>query len=300
MQGRDIGRKLWELAWPGIIGYAALQVSFLIDQSMAVSLNDQAIPALNYVNRIVDIPIGLIAVSFGNVLITMMSRSAAEGKKEEISKTLAFSLRTVWFVTLPLAVLIIFFHNNILQILCLGGKYTESDLRAAHLVAIFYSLGIPFFCSLKVIQPAFYARKKMKTILAVSICAIVCNIVLNYILMQYFAQGGIALATVAASLVNNGALLWLLWREDMICDVKDTALTFFRSAVVAMAAGGGLYFVYCRWVQMWSALHWSREIYVLAGIGTVFGIFYFAGSWLLKSPECKEIVNLLLRRFKRS
>ena len=140
----------------------------------------------------------------------------------------------------------------------------------------------------------------MKTILAVSICAIVCNIVLNYILMQYFAQGGIALATVAASLVNNGALLWLLWREDMICDVKDTALTFFRSAVVAMAAGGGLYFVYCRWVQMWSALHWSREIYVLAGIGTVFGIFYFAGSWLLKSPECKEIINLLLRRFKRS
>ena len=300
VQGRDIGKKLRDLALPGILGYAALQVSFLIDQSMAASLNSQAIPALNYVNRIVDIPIGLIAVSFGNVLIAMMSRSAAEGKKEEISKTLAFSLRTVWFVTLPLAVLIIFFHNNILQILCLGGKYTESDLSAAHLVAIFYSMGIPFFCSLKVILPAFYARKKMKTVLVVSICAIVCNVVLNYILMQYFAQGGIALATVAASLINNGALLWLLGREDMISDVKGTALTFFRSAAVSMAGGSGLYFIYCRWVQRWSALHWSREIYVLAGVGIVFGVFYFAGSWLLKSPECREMINLLRRRFKKN
>ncbi len=300
MQGQDIGRKLWKLALPGIIGYAALQLSFVIDQSMAASLNSQAIPALNYVNRIVDIPIGLIAVSFGTVLNTMMSRAAAAGEKDEISKTLAFSLRAVWFVTLPLAVLIMFFHNNILQILCLGGKYTESDLCAAHLVAIFYSLGIPFFCSLKVILPAFYSRKKMKTVLAVSVCAIVCNVVLNYILMQYFAQGGIALATVAASLINNGALLCLLRREDMIRDVKTTTLTFVRSAAVAMAGGAGLYFVYCRRVQMWSAVHWSREIYVLAGIGIVFGVFYFAGSWLLKSPECREIINLLLRRFKKN
>ena len=295
---KDIISKLFKLALPGIIGYAALQFSFVIDQSMAASLNSQAIPALNYVNRIVDIPIGLVAVSFGAVLMSMMSRAAAEGKKEEIGRTLAFSLRTVWFVTLPLAVLIMFFHNNILQILCLGGKYTSSDLHAAHLVAIFYSLGIPFFCSLKVILPAFYARKKMVTVLVVSVCATVINIILNYILMQFFAQGGIALATVVASLVNNGALIWLLQRENLVCDVKNTSLTFVRSALVATAAGWGLYQVYCTWIRHWSMVHWSREIVTLAGIGVVFGVLYFAGCLLLKSPECREMVNLVQRRLK--
>lgn len=295
-QEKDIIRKLFKLALPGIIGYSALQLSFVIDQSMAASLNSQAIPALNYVNRIVDIPIGLVAVSFGTVLMSMMSRAAAEGKKDEISNTLAFSLRTVWFVTLPLAALIIFFHNNILHVLCLGGRYTVSDLNAAHLVAVFYGMGIPFFCSLKVILPAFYARKKMVTVLVVSVCATVINIILNYILMQFFAQGGIALATVAASLINNGILLWLLRRENMVCSVKDTALTFIRSAVVALVVCAGLYWIYCRWFQTWCSLHWSREILILAGIGIIFSVLYFAGSLALKSPECREMVKLVRRK----
>lgn len=297
---QEIGfvKTLFKLAVPGILGYLALQISFLIDQGMAASLGGQAIPALNYVNRIIDIPIGLVAVSLGTVLTPMMSKSAANGRCDEIGDTLSYCMRLIWFVTIPMAVLVIFFHNNVLQILCLGGRYTVSDLNAAHQTAIFYGFGIPFFCSLKVILPAFYARKKMYTVLAVSLIAITANVIFNYILMRYWAQGGIALATVISSLINNTLLLLLLKRENMISRAGMTTLTFVRSTVVSLAIGGGLYWLYLCRFKDWCVTHWSYELIFLAGAGGVFLILYFAASLLLRSPECREVVGFL-RRLKR-
>lgn len=293
---RDILGRLFRLALPGIAGYAALQVSFLIDRAMAASLGSQAVPALTYVDRIVDIPIGIVAVSLGSVLMAMMSRSAAEGKVDEIGETLAYSLRIVWFITLPIAVLVMFFHNNMLQILCLGGRYTRSDLQAAHWVAVFYGMGIPFFCSLKVILPAFYSRKKMVTVLKVSVSATVINIILNYILMQYLAQGGIALATVAASLVNNFILLLLLKREKVNCHAASVAVSFGRSIGTALFCGYGLYWLYWKFAETWATAHWQNCFLVMfaAGIGMFAG--YFVLNKFLRAPECAEIMAVFRRR----
>ncbi len=295
-QERRIWKELFKLALPGMLGYGALQVSFLIDRGMAASLGSQAVPALTYVDRIVDIPIGIVAVSVSSVLMVMMSRSAAEGNCEEIADTLAYGLRMVWFTTLPLAALVVFFHNNILQLLCLGGKYTVSDLQSAHYVAIFYGMGIPFFCSLKIILPAFYARKKMKTVFAVSLTAIVANIILNYVLMQFLAQGGIALATVIASLINNGVLLLLLKRENMTGKSGEVMLSFLRSGAISFFAAWGIFELYRRFFETWATLRWQNTLAVLAVIGVVFMGIYFAGALMTRSPELREITGLIRRR----
>lgn len=298
-QERGIWKKLFELALPGVLGYAALQVSFIIDRSMAASLGGQAVPALTYVDRIVDIPIGIVAVSLNGVLMAMMSRSAAEGKLDEIADTLAYGLRIVWFATLPLAAMVVFFHTNMLQILCLGGKYTVSDLHSSHYVAIFYGLGIPFFCSLKIILPAFYSRKKMKTVFIVSITATFANIALNYILMQFLAQGGIALATVLASLINNGVLLLLLKRAKMTAKSGEVALSFLRSAAISFGAAGACFMVYRKFFESWASLRWQNALIVLAVAGICFMAVYFVVSLVCRSPECREIIGIVRRRRSR-
>ena len=297
---KDFLGKLFRLALPGIAGYSALQVSFLIDRGMAASLGSQAIPALTYVDRIVDIPIGIVAVSLGSVLMAMMSRSAAEGKCDEIAETLAYSLRMVWFVTLPIAALVVFFHNSMLHVLCLGGRFTMSDLQAAHWVAIFYGVGVPFFCSLKIIYPAFYARQKMVTVLKVSVCATTINIVMNYILMQFLAQGGIALATVISSLVNNGVLLWLLKKENMTRNSRVVFLSFIRSSAVAFGGAGVLYLFSCRYgLEAWAMKHWMNEIIFLGVVSIIFMIGYLGVLWMVKSAEIRELFALLRRRLKK-
>lgn len=58
-----------------------------------------------------------------------------------------------------MAVGVIFFWEPMIRILCLGGNYTEEDLMAARMVAIFYGAGIPAFCSIKLLLAPFNAAR---------------------------------------------------------------------------------------------------------------------------------------------
>ncbi len=290
-------KKLFFLALPGLIGYSALQLSLVIDRALAVSLGDQAVPALTYVDRIIDLPIGIFAVSLGGVLMSSMSRAAASGNREQIKEELIFSLRHVWFIAAPMAAGVFFFHELLLRLLCVGGRYTESDLSAAHMVAVFYGMGIPFFCMVKVILPAFYARKKMKAPLYVSLCAIMVNIVMNLILMVPLKQGGIALATVVSSVVNNSLLLILLYRDGFPVSGK-AFFSMCRSAVLAAAAGYVSYLLFLKYGKSFAIESYSGCSIVLACAGIVFLGFYAAGAFLFRAEEGREFINLLRRRRK--
>ena len=291
----DILGRLWRLVLPGMIGGAALQISFLIDRSLAICLGPKAVPALNYVDRIIDLPIGIYAIALGSVLTATMSRAAARGDLAEISHDLGFSLRHVYFLCVPMAVGVIFFWEPMLRILCLGGNYTREDLEAARLVAIFYGAGIPAFCSIKVLLAPFNARKMMTTTLRCSLIAIGCNIVLNLLLMWPLRQGGIALATVLSSMLNNTLLLWHLRNEGIPLDTRGILRTFARSLALALVAGFALMWFYPV-LREYLTFHYLGEFPAFAVLSVLFVLLYFAGSSLFRSPEVPELVAVLRRR----
>ena len=288
-------RDLWRLVLPGLIGGTALQISFLVDRFLAISLGPQAVPALTNVDRIVDLPIGIFAVSLGSVLMASISRSAANGNNDEISDELFFSLRHVFFISIPMAAGMLFFWRPALTILCLGGNYTVSDLEATELVAMFYGLGIPLFCSLKVILPAYYARKMMKLPLISSLAAIGVNIILNLILMIPLKQGGIALATVMSSLLNNVILLFFLSRQGIALNWCGLVIALFRNTALAALIGWGLSLVYPVF-RGWFSFRYLGEFPAFMVLCILFAGVYLAVSRLFRAAEVKELLELLHRR----
>lgn len=292
-------KKLWNLSLPGMIGASVLQISFLIDRMLAVKLNDQAVPALTFVDRLIDLPIGIFAVSFGNVLMSSMSRAAAEKDLVQLKEELQFGLRHVYFVCIPMAASVIVFHEPLLRMLCLGGNYTAGDLTASRLVAMLYSSGIPFFCSLKILLPAFYARKVMKKPLYASICAIVLNIVLNLLLMGPLAQGGIALATTISSIIHNLILFYFLKQDDLLPDVKILLLPVLRGVVFSAVVMFVLSKVYALYEAKLMETRW------LDAAGT-FGLFmaamcfYIILAKIFRAPELAELFAVLKRKRRKS
>ena len=291
----DILGRLWRLVLPGMIGGAALQISFLIDRSLAICLGPKAVPALNYVDRIIDLPIGIYAIALGSVLTATMSRAAARGDLAEISHDLGFSLRHVYFLCVPMAVGVVFFWEPMLRILCLGGNYTREDLEAARMVAIFYGAGIPAFCSIKVLLAPFNARKMMSTTLRYSLVAIGCNVVLNLLLMWPLRQGGIALATVLSSMLNNTLLLRHLRNEGIPLDIRGIGWTFVRSLIFALVAGFALMWLYPVLREHLTS-RYVGELPAFALLGVLFALLYFGGSRLCHAPEIPELIAVLRRR----
>ena len=290
----DLIKKLFSIALPGMIGGVAVQVSFLVDRMVAVYLGAQAVPALTYVDRLIDLPIGIFAMSLGAVLMSEMSRSAAKGDMDLFVNDLQFSMRHVFFFCIPMGAGVVFFYDELMSVLCLGGRYTSSDLEAARMVAMFYGAGIPVFCLLKVIGPAFYSRKKMMVPLYASLCAIVLNIILNFILMRRLQQGGIALATVISSVVNCAILLCVLKKQSLAPRMLPLAGTFIRSLITAAGSG---------WITTvlvarigFASSGWSVFLLKLIVSGSVFGLCYFGISALLRAAELKELSAILFRR----
>lgn len=287
-------KKLVKLWLPGFFAGAILQLSFLADRGIAMFIGDKAVPALTYVDRLIDLPIGIFAVSLSSVLMASMSRSAAEGNNDEIVSELVYSLRQVFFICIPMAGGIIFFHELMLRLLCFGGNFTQDGLAAAKYVAIFYSIGIPFFCTVKVITPCFLARKQMMTSFLVSTAAIICNIVLNLILMLPLKQNGIALATVISSVLTNFALLTILHKQGFDLPLGKLLLSMTKIVILTAVAGTIIYllgFAKCDINECW-----IRQFVRLAAAGTLFVVIYFCGAKILRLPELNDLFNTLRSR----
>ncbi len=290
-------RNLWHLTLPGIIGASATQVSFIIDRALAAFIGPEAAPALNYTERVVYLPIGVFALALGSVLLTDMARAAARDDKEEFLDDLVFGLRQVYFVCIPLAAFVIFFRTEIISFLFFGGNFNESNLQATCFATLFYSIGIPVFCAQKVIIPAFHSRKEMKTPLKVALVAIVFNIIMNLILMWPLKQGGIALATVLAAMLNNFTLIVILKKQGFMFSLKPAAVTIVKALIAAAVATTAARLCYSPIMSL-NIIIWKQELVPLAVSGIIFSIVYTIISIFMKCPEIRENLNILRRRRK--
>ncbi|MCQ2379473.1 MAG: murein biosynthesis integral membrane protein MurJ [Victivallaceae bacterium] len=297
-------KRLWTLMIPGVIGGTAVQLSFFVDRTIAIKVGAQAVPSLSFVDRIIDIPIGLFAVSMGAVLMASMSRSAAKGDIAKMSSELVYSLRHVMFVCIPIAVAVIVFHRTFIWLICVGGKYAETDVKAANAVAIFYGLGLPLFCTMKIISPMFLARKKVIPPLIATSCAVTLNIILdllslcdNIIPVGNMKQGWIALATVISSVLNISILLCLLRKEGIFFGGKQVLTTAART-ILALLPGTALVILLggCEFV---SGAPWMTQFARCAGFGALFVSAYLAVVWIFKFPEFRELFGALFGRNAR-
>lgn len=297
---RQVRKELFKLALPGMIGGIAAHCSFLIDRGLACYVGDYAVPALNNTERLVYLPIGLVAVALASVLMADMSRAAANKNFEEVRSDLTVGLRYVWFFCAPLALFMICYREPVIRFFFKYGNFTESNVLATADALLFYAMGIPAFCATKVILPAFYARKKVNMPLIISIFCIILNIPLSILLMFKLKQGGIALATVISAMCNNMLLLYFLKRDGFSPDFKALTASVIRSLVLAaLAVIPAFYYrkIYSACADF--SLKSIPDAVPLLLCITFFAVIYMLGSVLLRAPEPREIYYTLRSRSNR-
>ncbi len=265
-------KELFRMALPGLLGSSASQISFVIDQLLAGWISALAVTALYNTERLVYLPIGVFALSLGTVMMSSLSQAAVRHDYREMCDNVTWGLQYVQFVCVPLTVFLIVFRRPILTLLFRHGNFSDEALDATAWAMLFYAIGIPSFCSIKVLLPAYYSRKNMRTPLKCSLTAISANVGLNLILMWPLAQGGIALATVISSMINNSLLLRHLKRENLPIRMRPVAITMARTLPAALLPAAGL----------WLAYPWLRQTLTLPRCpADLLPLTLAAGSFLL-------------------
>ena len=293
-----IVKEVWALALPGLLGALAYQISVLTDGVLAMLISPYAAAALSYSERLVYLPIGVFAVSFGTVSLSEMSHIAEKKDFEEMIRVQFDSLRCLLFVTIPLTFYLFFCAEDVIRAVYYRGAFGEKDLAETLQALRYYVLGIPFFAMLKVTLTAFYARKDMKTPMKVALFCMGLNLCLNLCLMPFLRQGGLALATALSAFLQNGILLYILDRK--VSPVPGKSFLGYILLLSGISAG-------CMLLSLWIS---GKGIHILPSAGgkylvpavkgILLGVFYGIVCILFRVEEARKVFHQILYRKRRT
>ena len=96
-------RRVGRLLVPAVFASSASQVNSLIDVMLASTLTTGSISWLYYADRLLELPVGLVAVALGTVLLPSLSRLASASNEAGFATTLGWGIRLAAFFGLPAA-----------------------------------------------------------------------------------------------------------------------------------------------------------------------------------------------------
>jgi putative peptidoglycan lipid II flippase len=267
-------RRLFVLMIPGIVAASIQQVNLFIGTLIA-SMQDMAVSYLYYSDRIYQLPLGMIGIAFGVVLLPEITRRLRSGNEEGAQASLRRGIELSMLLTLPAAIAMLAIPGPLISVLFeRGDGFTSTSTTAVAMALAGFSLGLPGYVLIKVLQPGYFAREDTKSPMVMAGITVAVNIVASLALFPKFGHVGIAIATSISAWVNvlllwrglrgflkvgseawsrlartlfasvlMGLAVWALSRSDFIADMLATDGELMRASALAIliAVGGVTY-----------------------------------------------------------
>jgi putative peptidoglycan lipid II flippase len=197
----------WQLA-----GAGALQgASVILDQLMIASMFGGGVAALAYGGKATAAVIGILGGFLQVVLFPVVARNfAARGSFAGIKKKVLL----VGLISITAAAFLYMIANPLVELLFLGGKFSESD---SHIVASLHKifvLQLPFYLVGAIGVQMLQVLGRGKSMLLIGALGLLLKAVFNIVLGKKLGIYGFAWATVALY-VWNFCLIWslFLWKR---------------------------------------------------------------------------------------
>jgi putative peptidoglycan lipid II flippase len=291
-------KRLLVLAVPAAVTGGITQINQIIGQAIA-SGKEGAIAALQYADRIYQLPLGVVGVAVGVVLLPELARALKGGHAREAANIQNRSIEFVLFLTLPAAAGLWILSDAIIRVLYERGAFAAENTAVVASILAIYGLGLPGFVLIKALQPGFYAREDTRTPMRFTMVSVVINSGLAISLFPLIAERGIATAEASAGWVNTVLLFsTLVWRGDLVWEwalAKRTALLLVATGIMA---GALLYALpYAQpWLVPQAAL--VQQIAALACLLALAMVVYFASAFLIGGADAGMIRRNIKRKPK--
>lgn len=281
------------MVWPILIGSAVGKVSIFVDQVLGSLLGEGSISALNYSEKLFQLPLGLFVAGITIPIFPLLSEHVAAGRSDRVNATLGFALRLIAFVLIPASVGLIVLRVPIVALLFQnGGKFTADDTARTAWALLMYSIGLYSYAGRDTLTRVFYAYHDTRTPVIISVVAVVINIACSYVLMQFIGVGGLALGTTIALTVNYVVLVQLMRRRFGLMGFGGIARSLAR--VVGASAVMGVVVWIIDLVLAGSLGGGTIGMGLRVVCGVVGGAAaYLAVAAAARLPELREVLDML-------
>ena len=199
--------KILKLMVPALFGVSVSQINLLLDTVLASLLVSGSVSWLYYSDRLMELPLGVIAIAVSTVILPKLSREFAQDDLNASRQTQSWAIWVVLVLGLPCAAALAVFSELILSTLFQYGAMTVTDIEASALSLMAYAAGLPAFMMIKVLAPHYFAHQDTKTPVKIGLIAMTANMGFNLILVWSLDHVGLAIATSLSAWVNAMLLL---------------------------------------------------------------------------------------------
>ena len=261
----------------------------LVEVNLASRLADGTVRAYQQALTLHMMPINLIGVAISNAAFPQLTEHLGEGRNDLFQKDLRSLLRIIFWMALPVSVVIFFTRGYVVHFISNGGVPLIAGILGCLVVAIL------FRTIYHMAARAFYARQDTKTPLYISIFSITLNIILAIVLSMVLKMGAYGLAWAQSTVAVLEVVVLLAVMNRQMPKLFD--MTFVR-AIFKMILAGIVTGVVCYIGVLVLPFRYHDDSFFSAFPKFViislvsFGTYAAASKWL-KLPEIDPILARL-------
>lgn len=292
-------KKMSWLIGPVLIGVAVNQINTMVDRTLASTLVEGSISALNYANKLNGFVMAMFITSVAAVIYPILSKLSSEDNKEKFTSSVVQSINSVILLVIPISIGAIVLATPIVKLLFQRGEFDARATSMTAIALIMYSIGMVAFGLRDILGKVFYALKDTKTPMINGVIAMLMNIVLNIILVKYLQLAGLALATSISAIVCIFLLFGSLKKKIGYFGQDKIIKTTIKSILSAIVMGFVTYFAY-NILSSLLGIGFVREaisLVVSIGIGA---ITYAILVVVLKVDEVNVVTTMMKKKLNKT
>ena len=290
--------EVFRLMGPRLLGVAVVQLNFIVNTIIALGQPEGSVSAITLAFSLMLMPQMAVAQSAAIASLPTFSAQVAQGKMEEMRHSLASTLRAVLLLAIPASVGLILLRTPLVTLLYQRGAFTARSTELVAWALLWYAAGLVGHALVEILSRAFYALHDTRTPVIVGVITMGLNIGFSLLFSALFeragwmAHGGLALANSLATALESGVLLVLMRKR-----LKGLESGYVWQGVgVSLLGTGMMGAVVVIWMAAFS--RGSRVLIVAGALGL--GLAAYLGlMWLLKMPELRGMVRVLVQKIKR-
>jgi putative peptidoglycan lipid II flippase len=247
-----------------------VQIAIFADTVIASLLPTGSVSAINYAERLYQLPIGVIGIAAGTVLLPEMSRRLARGDFAGAWRAQNRTMAITLALSAPFCIAFLAIPGLVTRAAFMRGAFSAEAAAQSAAVLAAYGLGLMPIVLIRSAVASFQARGDTTTPMFIALGAIAVNVALKVALYGAYGAVGIATATAVGAWINLGGLVVLALRRGWMAPdlglAEVAAATICASGLlalaVALASGPTL-----AWARALPHFHNEAQLLALAAIG---------------------------------
>lgn len=296
-----------KLMIPIIFTLSLPQLDMQVNKWFATFLKDGSVASLDYANRLMQLPLGILAQAAAIAIFPFIAGQAARKDMVGLKRSINMSVRAITAMTVPASVLMIVLAEPIVRIIYQHGKFVASDTQWTAGVLVCYSVGIAAWSATTVLSRGFYALQDTWTPMSTGTVITFIFVLMNLAVVHGYQDRGLAASTSVAAAMFAVALFWRLQKRlggmNGMLIISSLIKVTFASAVMAVPV-----YALRRWLTHLltpitpdtTTMMATGPAIVLVTVCAAVGLAIYAVLlWAMKVDEARFMWDKIAGRFKR-